>query len=363
MTDIPAAGWKDVLMRVYGEIGDDRVLLVAAGVTFYLLLAMVPALSALVSIYGLFTDPAQIQEQLSLISAFVPGGGMEILNEQMNRLASQEQSTLGLTFAISLAIALWSANAGMKSIFEGMNVAYDEMEKRNFIKLTLVSLLFTICFLATIIAVITLVLALPALVSLLALPDSWSGLAQLAGYIILAIAVSVGIAAIYRWGPSRENARWEWITPGMVLSLIVLVIMSLMFSWYAANFASYNETYGSLGAIIGFMTWIWLAVAILMIGAELNGELEHQTRRDTTTPPHEPLGERGAVVADRVAGGEDFTGNRSRSGQRAGINGENGQGDGGGGSGQSRPSWSSIWWTAPAMLTLYLMQSRQKKRN
>lgn len=362
VTEIPAAGWKDVLMRVYEEITNDRVLLVAAGVTFYLLLAMVPALSALVSVYGLFTDPTNIQEQVAVLSGFIPGGGMEILEEQMSRLAEQEQATLGLTFIISLGLALWSANAGMKSIFEGMNVAYDEVEERGFIKLTLVSLLFTVCFLIAIIGVLALVLALPALIALLNLPDSWSWIAQIAGYILLAVAISVGIAAIYRWGPSRSNARWEWITPGMILSLIVLAIMSVLFTWYAANFASYNETYGSLGALIGFMTWIWLSVAILMIGAELNAELEHQTRRDTTTSPREPMGERGAVVADRVAGGPDRTGGRSRSDQSSDSDPSSDAQPAGRGSGSRRPSASSLWWTAPAMLTLYVLQRRRENK-
>ncbi|WP_240534970.1 YihY/virulence factor BrkB family protein [Notoacmeibacter marinus] len=361
VTDIPAAGWKDVLLRVYQEITDDRVLLVAAGVTFYLLLAMVPALSALVSVYGLFTDPTQIQEQIAMLSGFIPGGGMEILEQQMSRLASQGKTTLGLTFAISLGLALWSANAGMKSIFEGMNVAYDEVEERGFIKLTLVSLLFTVCFLVSIVAVLALVLALPALIALFNLPDSWSWIAQIAGYILLAVAVSLGIAAIYRWGPSRANARWEWITPGMIVSLIVLVVMSVIFTWYAANFGSYNETYGSLGALIGFMTWIWLAVAILMIGAELNAELEHQTRRDTTTSPREPMGERGAVVADRVAGGPDRTGGRSRSETSSDSNTQSGHETGRKASSR-RPSASSLWWTAPAMLTLYVLQRRREKK-
>ncbi|WP_253380224.1 YihY/virulence factor BrkB family protein [Notoacmeibacter sp. MSK16QG-6] len=346
-------------MRVYEEITGDRVLLVAAGVTFYLLLALVPALSALVSVYGLFTDATNIQEQVTVLSGFIPGGGMEILEEQMSRLASQEDATLGLTFIISLGLALWSANAGMKSIFEGMNVAYDEVEKRGFIKLTLVSLLFTVCFLVSMVAVLTLVLALPALVAMLNLPDSWSWVAQIAGYVLLAVAVSLGIAAIYRWGPSRANARWEWITPGMILSLIVLAVMSVLFTWYAANFAAYNETYGSLGAIIGFMTWIWLATAILMIGAELNAELEHQTSRDTTTSPREPMGERGAVVADRVAGGSDRTGGRSRS-DRSSQNGAPHDGEAVTRKQSRRPSASSLWWTAPAMLTLYVLQRRRE---
>jgi len=302
--EIPPAGWKDVLWRIYQEISDDRVMLVAAGVTYYLLLAMVPALSALVSVYSLFADPATIQDQVSMLSSFVPGGGMDIIGEQLTRLSQQGNATLGVTFVVSLAIALWSANAGMKALFEAMNVAYDEQEERGFVKLTIISLAFTLAAVAGAILFIGVVVLLPIVLDFVGLGKSAEWLVRIVSYLGMAVVVSLAVASLYRWGPCRANARWKWITPGVILTMALVVIVSVLFSWYVANFGSYNKTYGSLGALIGFMTWIWISSTILIIGGELNSEMEHQTAQDTTTGTQRPLGERGATMADRVAGGD-----------------------------------------------------------
>lgn len=299
-SQIPAAGWKDVAWRVFAEISDDRVMLVAAGVTYYLLLAFVPALSALVSVYGLFADPATVQEHAAMLQALIPGGGMEIINEQLTRLASQGNTTLGFTFVISLAIALWSANAGMKALFEAMNVAYDEAEKRSFVTLTLTSFVFTLGAIVAAILFIGLVVGLPLALDLLGIGTDTKWLVSIASYAGIFLLVSFGIAALYHWGPSRTRAKWRWITPGTVLTVVVIVVVSLLFSWYVANFGSYNATYGSLGALIGFMTWIWISTTILIVGGEVNAEMEHQTARDTTRSPARPLGSRGATMADTV---------------------------------------------------------------
>ncbi|MEF2551066.1 YihY/virulence factor BrkB family protein [Aurantimonas sp. A2-1-M11] len=299
-SQLPAAGWKDVLWRVYGEIGQDRVMLIAAGVTYYLLLALVPALSALVSVYGLFADPATVQEHAAMLQSVIPGGGMEIINEQLTRLAEQGTTTLGLTFAISLAIALWSANAGMKSLFEAMNVAYDEAEKRSFVKLTAVSFVFTLGAIVAVILFIGLVVGLPLVLGFLGLGSGTQWLVSLASYAALFALVFLGIGALYHWGPSRTRAKWRWITPGTVLTVVVIAAVSVLFSWYVANFGSYNATYGSLGALIGFMTWIWISTIILIVGGELNAEMEHQTIRDTTHAPAQPMGARGATMADTI---------------------------------------------------------------
>ncbi|MBP0617815.1 YihY/virulence factor BrkB family protein [Jiella mangrovi] len=300
--EIPPAGWKDVLWRIYQEISDDRVMLIAAGVTYYLLLAMVPALSALVSVYGLFADPSTIQQQISMLSSFVPGGGMDIIGEQLTRLSQQDNATLGVTFVISLALALWSANAGMKALFEAMNVAYDEHEERGFVKLTLISLAFTLAAVVSAILFIVVVVLLPIVLEFVGLGQSTEWLVRIASYVGMAVVVSLAVASLYRWGPCRANAQWKWITPGVILTMMLVMIVSVLFSWYVANFGSYNKTYGSLGALIGFMTWIWISSTILIIGGELNSEMEHQTARDTTTGPERPLGQRGAYMADHVAG-------------------------------------------------------------
>jgi membrane protein len=298
-TDIPAPGWKDIFRRVYEEIGRDRVLLVAAGVTFYLLLAFAPALAALISLYGLFADPATISEHVSLLQGMIPGGAMEILEDQLTRLSAQGQTKLGLTSGLSLAVALWSANAGVKSLFDAMNVAYGEEEKRSFLKLNLISLAFTISTITAVIVLVGATIVLPVLLE--GFGEYADLISRIASIAALAVVLIIALAALYRWGPSRETARWRWITPGALLTIVVTIIASVLFSWYVANFGSYNATYGSLGTVVGFMTWMWITMIIVICGAELNSEAEHQTARDSTTGPEQPLGTRGARMADRVA--------------------------------------------------------------
>ena len=298
-SEIPSKGWLDILYRTMKEFSNDRVMLIAAGITFYLLLALAPTLAAFVSIYGLFFDPVSINEHVAALSGVLPGGGMQILEEQLERLTSADQSTLGFAFALSLGLALWSANAGMKALFEGVNVAYDEMEERGFVKLTLVTLTFTILTLASIIGLIAFNLGFGSLTELtgLNLPE-W--IINTITAVTALVALIVFMAALYRFGPSRAAARMHWITPGAVIAGILIVVVSIAFTFYVANFGTYNETYGSLGAIIGFLTWLWLTMVVLLLGAELNSEMEHQTARDTTTGEPEPMGQRNAVMADRV---------------------------------------------------------------
>jgi membrane protein len=316
-TDIPAPGWKEILLRVSKEFGKDRVMLVAAGVTFYLLLAMVPAMTAFISLYGLFADPATVKEHISFINDYMPGGGQEIVSEQLTRLSEQPSSGLGIALAISLAVALWSANAGMKALFEAMNVAYDEAEKRGFVKLTLTSLAFTLGAIVLLLAIIGVVVVMPIVVESLGLGAMTELVVKIGSAIVLIVAALVALSALYRWGPSRSEAKWKWITPGAIVAVVIAMIGSLLFSYYVANFGSYNETYGSLGAIIGFMTWLWIMTTFVITGGELNAEMEHQTRKDTTTGTEQPLGTRGAQMADTVAQGPDDTGDDSKGAAHA----------------------------------------------
>jgi len=298
-SDIPLKGWKDIAARVFAEFSNDRVLLVAGGVTFYMLLALGPMLAAFVSLYGLAFDPSDISRQVNALAGVLPGEVVEILTEQLERLTSAEDSSLGIAFVISLLIALWSANAGMKALFQSMNVAYDENESRGFIRLTATTLIFTLLTLASVIALTvakTVLSIFPEAVGL-TLPN-W----LVNGIVVLLAAVGLILfmACLYRYGPSRDEPKWRWITPGAVVAVATILAVSLAFSIYVANFGKYNETYGSLGAVVAFLTWLWLVVTVLVISGELNAEMEHQTSRDTTIGPREPMGQRGATMADEL---------------------------------------------------------------
>jgi membrane protein len=299
-SDIPARGWKDILWRVYENFNNHRIMAVAAGVTFYALLALFPAIAALVSLYGLFADPGTISKHLSDLSTFVPVGATEVIGDEMNRVAANGNRALGFAFVVSLAVSLWSANAGMKALFDALNIVYGEREKRGFITLNAMSLLFTaaaICFMLLALAV---VVALPPVLGYLGLSAQTDWIIQIGRWPVLLVTVALALSILCRHGPSREKAQWRWITWGSAFAAVAWLIVSILFSWYTAHFGSYNTTYGSLGAVFGFMTWIWLSTIMMLLGAVLDAEMEHQTARDTTTGAPMPLGARGAAMADRV---------------------------------------------------------------
>ncbi|MBQ0824813.1 YihY/virulence factor BrkB family protein [Microvirga terrae] len=299
-TEIPAQGWKDILWRTYEEFNKDRIMSVAAGVTYYALLALFPAIAALVSIYGLFADPATIQDHLNTLSGVLPSGALDIIREQVTRIASKGGGALGFGFIFGLGLSLWSANAGMKAIFDALNIVYGEDEKRSFVKLNLLSLSFTLGAIVFILVALTGIIILPILLNFIGLGSGAEWLVSLARWPILLIGVVLGLSLIYRFGPSRDKAEWRWVTPGGIIAAVLWLAVSMLFSWYVANFGSYNETYGSLGAVIGFMTWIWLSTIVVLLGAEINSEMEHQTAKDTTEGSDQPMGVRGARMADTI---------------------------------------------------------------
>jgi membrane protein len=300
-SEIPTKGWKDVLWRVYHEMSEDRVLSVAAGVTFYALLAIFPAIAAFVSLYGLVAEPNTINQHLATLSGFLPEGALDIVGEQVKRITSKGGGALGFAFFSGLAISLWSANAGMKAIFDALNIVYEEDEKRSFIMLNVQSLLFTVGAILFLLTALVAVVVIPVVLKLLPFGELIEKLMAYARWPLLYLGILFALACLYRYGPSRDRAEWRWVTWGSGIAGAVWLVGSMLFSWYVANFANYNETYGSLGAAIGFMTWIWLSTTIVLLGGELNAELEHQTAKDTTAGPKKPLGARGARMADTVA--------------------------------------------------------------
>ncbi|HEY7299635.1 MAG TPA: YihY/virulence factor BrkB family protein [Xanthobacteraceae bacterium] len=304
-SEIPARGWKDILLRIYQNISKHRVVLVAAGITFYSILALFPAIAALVALYGLFADPTTIAGNLDQLSGFVPEGATAVIRDQLNRLAAQGSSTLGLAFIVGLAVSLWSANAGVKSLFDGLNIVYDEEDERSFIKLNLVSLAFTLATLALALVALAAIIVVPVVVNFFGLAQVTNLIMRIARWPLLLVVVAFALAVLYRYGPDRARAQWRWISWGSAFAAVGWLAVSILFSWYAANFGSYNKTYGSLGAIMGFMFWIWLSAIVILIGAEIDAEMEHQTARDTTTGAPKPMGERGAKMADTLGAAQD----------------------------------------------------------
>ena len=297
--DIPPKGWRDVLRRVFHGISEDRVTTISGGVTFFVLLALFPGLAGLISLYGLFADSSTITQHLSSLEGILPEGGVQILRDQLQQLTSQPPQKLGFATVASLAISLWSANGGLKALFEGLNAVYEEREKRSFFKLNAISLALTFGVLAFVMASLLTITIVPKLLSILDLP----GTGEIVGYArwpVLLVVASLMIAIIYRLGPSRDQPQWRWISPGSIFAAVAWIAASLLFSWYTSHFGSYNKTYGSLGAAVGFMTWIWISTMVILIGAKVNAELERQPAPNTTVGRPAPRGDRGARIVDSV---------------------------------------------------------------
>lgn len=304
-TDIPPKGWKDVLWRAFLGYRNDNIGSVAGAIAFSGITALFPALAAFVSIYGLFADVETARHQLAALAGVIPAGAATFIGEQMIRIAAQTQATLSVTFLLSIVLSIWGANSGMKALFGGLNIAYGEREKRGWFRLNAVTLAFTLGGVVFLALAMSAVVAVPVVLQFLHLDGLATALAMLRWPALLLMTMAA-LAVIYRYGPSRERPKWRWVTLGSVTASVLWLLGSALFSWYLANFAHYNTTYGSLGAVFGFMMWIWLSSVIVLVGAEVNAETERQTLKDSTTGAPKPLGARGADAADTV--GEAKTG-------------------------------------------------------
>ena len=299
-TEIPPKGWKDIAWRTYEQINEDRLLAVAAGVVFYGLLALFPAITAVVSLYALIADSSTVNQHIAFLGDFLPQGTFSIIEDQVARVLSKGEVKLGSALIISLLLAIWSANGGMKAIIDALNVVYDEKEKRGFVKLNAVSLVFTIGGVAGILTAIGLVIGAPVILQYIGLESSTELLIEIGRWPLLAVVVLVGLAVLYRYGPSRRSPTWRWISVGSLLATLTWIAGSGLLSFYLANFEDYDATYGSLGAAIALMMWMWMSTIVVLFGAELNSEIEHQTAEDSTEGAPKPMGSREAKMADTV---------------------------------------------------------------
>jgi membrane protein len=297
---IPWRGWKDILVRTSRESMNDRVFMLAAGVVFYAMVALFPAIAAAVSSYALFADASTIGTHLAIASDIIPQGTLELLQGEISRIASKSDGRLTFGFLTGLAIALWSANAGMKAIFDAFNIIYDEEEKRGLIWLNVESLFFTVCAIACLLLALGAVVVFPLFLAAFGLSSMDEPLIGILRWPAMFLLVLFAVSVLYRFGPSRTWPKWRWISVGSVFAALAWLAVSSLFSFYLANFANYNATYGALGAVVGVMMWMWLCTVVVLIGAQLNAEIEHQTARDSTVGPEAPLGARGAVMADTV---------------------------------------------------------------
>jgi membrane protein len=299
-SEIPARGWWEIMKRVWEQMGTDNISTLSAGVAFWGLLSLFPALSALVSLFGLVADPHTVQQQLAQTAGVLPQDATKLISEQLNTMAANP-SKLGIGLVVSVGIALWTARSGTGMIMTALNVAYDEKETRNFIWFNIHAYALTAGLVLFGILAIAFVAVLPAVLSFLDLPTSWSIVIQVIRWLALAALVVLALAILYRFGPSRERPRWQWVSWGALVAAVLWLAASAAFSYYVGHFGGYDKTYGSLAAVVIVLLWFYITAYVVLIGAELNAEMEHQTARDTTTRPERPLGARGARMADTVA--------------------------------------------------------------
>jgi membrane protein len=299
-SEIPPRGWFAILKRVKAEVKEDNVTLLAAGVAFYAMLAIFPAIIAVVTIYGMVADPNQVESQVSEFAKGLPAGADQLLTEQLKNVVNAGQQALSIGLAVSLLAVLWSASAGVQGLVKALNLVYDEHETRGFVKLRGLSLLLTLGAIVVTVVAVAMIAVFPGVVDNLGLGAAGELAASIARWVVLALLVLVAVAVLYRFGPDRANPRWRWVSWGAVVALVVWLLGSVGFSWYVDNFGKYNQTYGALASVIILLLWLFLSAFAVLLGAELDAETERQTARDTTTGPERPLGERDAEVADTL---------------------------------------------------------------
>jgi membrane protein len=299
--EIGHRGWREILTRLLRDIGRDNLSLMSAGVAFYALLSLAPGFTALIALYGLVFDTSEVQRQVQYIEGMIPAEARRLIADQLTHIVQASNSKLGLGLVVSLAIALWSANSGTSSLMSALNVAYAEEERRSLLHYYASSLLLTLAFIVFGIASLLLVAVIPAVVGLLPFGDFGKTIVSWVRWPVLVVLFALGLAFIFRYAPCRREPRWSWVNWGALAATILWIGGSALFSFYVGEFASYDRTYGSLGAVVVLLMWFYLSAFAVLLGGELNAEMEHQTARDTTRPPRKPMGKRGAFVADTLA--------------------------------------------------------------
>jgi len=304
-TDIPAAGWRDILLRVLKNVSRHNLSLVAAGLAMYALLSIFPALTAALSLYGLFITPAHAVQQINSLANMLPAQGWALVSQQLQEVASHTSRTLSVSAGIALLVALWSARSGMSSLIVAMNIAYEEDEKRSWIWQVVLSLFFTLVLLLGMLVLLALGFAIPLVLAILGTSEWVKLTAEVLRWLLIWVFSIIALGLLYRFAPARRQAQWQWVSWGSVIAATLWLIGSLLFSFYLQTFGSYQKTYGAVGSVVVLLMWFYLSSFFLMLGAQINAEMEHQTARDTTDGTPRPMGRRGAYVADTLGQGAD----------------------------------------------------------
>jgi membrane protein len=298
--EIPPRGWKDVLMRVKDQVERDNVSIVAAGVAFWALFGIFPLIIALVSLYGLIADPIEVQRQANNVLGVLPGDARSLIEGQLISIVESPQGSLSLGLIVSVVGFLFTASVATQGLLEGVNIAYNEPEKRNFIKRRGIAMIMALALVVAGILSLFIIAVVPILLGALGLGDVSGFLISLLRWPLLAVGVTVGLRILYRYAPSRTPPKWPWVNLGAVVATLLWLAVSVGLSVYVSNFGDYNRTYGALAGVIVLLLWLWASAFVILLGAELNAELEAQTRKDSTVGPSKPMGQRGAVKADTL---------------------------------------------------------------
>jgi membrane protein len=296
---IPPKGWVAIAKRTAKEVKADQVPLLGAGVAFYALLSLFPAIIAGVSIYGLVANPQTVRDQIGKLTQMLSPETAKILSQQISQITSSAGGALGVATVVGILTALWSASSGMKALVTGVNLAYDETETRKFVKLRGLSILLTLGAMLLLTVAGATIAGFPPIADSLPVALQW--VVSILRFVVLAVLLILGLAVLYRYAPNRDEPKWTWVSWGSVVATVLWILASIGFSIYVNAFGNYNKTYGALAGIIILMFWLYLTAVIVLVGAELNTEMELQTARDTTKGPEQPMGERGGHAADHVA--------------------------------------------------------------
>lgn len=299
-TEIPWTGWKDVFKRAWNHTGEDNISLAAGGVTYYVLVALFPGLAALVSIYGLFSDPAQVQQQVGSLSGVLPADAQTLISAELKQIAGASGGALSFGAVIGFLIALYSSSRGVGGLMIGLNIAYEEKERRSLFWQYFIALVLTWVLIVAGLVAIGFIAGAPAVIDAIGLGSIATWLFYILEWPVLMGFMLIILAVIYRYGPSRDHPKWAWISPGALTATVLWVVGSIAFTIYVAHFGNYNKTYGSLGAIIVLLTWMYVSSYAVLFGAEVNAQAERQTKRDTTVGAPRPMGQRGATAADTL---------------------------------------------------------------